>query len=296
MKVRTASATCATRRRLPEAHGHPGAGHGHRRLDLHEHAVPALYGIYSPYGFNTGYLKQVYAQTVKRSSWPPPEADPATIRVGTANAPWLGGGDVAEGNEFEGWRSGTGRWCLVGPRRRTARRSPPTSPTRPTRTSSTATGPDRDQPHADADLTDFPSYTEPPLEQRLGGWRSWRAARWPTRPARSRPTCAEPRPAACPWLPPGPGVRRHCRDGPRRGHVALGPWPGATPLTSAALGGAEQYVVSPVTNPAVSLLDLRRRRESGRPGAPIGQLTHLYPPTARSHRRMSWRRRRSGLG
>src|SRR5439155_6387001 len=71
---------------------------------LHEHAVPSMYGIFSPAIANLPYLKQVAAATTLALEEAYANARPATITFGTADAPWLGGGDVAEGNEFEGWK------------------------------------------------------------------------------------------------------------------------------------------------------------------------------------------------
>jgi hypothetical protein len=261
-------------------HGHAGASAADIIVStLHEHAVPALYGIYSPYGFNTKYLKQVYAQSVRALELAAQRAVPATIRVGRANAPWLGGGDVAEGNEFEGWRRDG---SLVALWARSAR----TGATIATYVSEPAypniVDGDEDLLGTNHTLslisTDFPSYTEAALEKRLGGVAILASGSLANQ---ASPFQADQAPS-----PDLPRVHGHRQDrafddiivmGHAVANVTLGALGSSRFLTSRALGGAEQYVVSPVTNPAVSVLVYGDDVNQGAPWAPIGKLTHIYP-------------------
>jgi hypothetical protein len=262
------------------AHGSPQASPADIIVStLHEHAVPALYGIYAPYGFNLGYLKQVYAQTLKALELADRSAVGATISVGTSDAPWLGGGDVAEGNEFEGWRRDG---SLVAFRARSARTG---------RTIATYVS-DPAYPNivdGDADLlgtnhkltlisTDFPSYTEAALERRLGG-----VAILATGSLANQASPFQADLAPSPDLPNVDGYRqtRAFDDiivmGDAVANLTFGALGRAHPLRSATVGGAEQYVLSPVTNPAVSVLVYGDAVNNGAPWAPVGKLTNLYP-------------------
>lgn len=261
-------------------HGRPHASPAEIIVStLHEHAVPALYGIYAPYAFNLGYLKQVYAQTVKALELAYAHAVPATISVGTADAPWLGGGDIPEGNEFEGWRrdgSLVAFWA----------RKASTGATIATYVSEPAYPNIVD---GDQDLlgtnhrfslisTDFPAYTEAALQQRLGGIAILASGSLANQ---ASPFQADLAPS--PDLPRVDGYQqtRAFDDivvmGRAVANVTFGALGRSRPLTSATVGGAEQYVLSAVTNPAVSVLAYGDAVNKGAPWAPFGQLTHIYP-------------------
>ena len=261
-------------------HGHPQASPADIIVStLHEHAVPALYGIYSPYGFNTPYLKYVYAQTVRALELAAERAVNATIAVGTADAPWLGGGDIAEGNEFEGWRRDG---SLVAYWARNARNgatiatyvSDPAYPN--------IVDGDQDLIGTNHRFTlispDFPVYTEDELEQRLGGVAILASGSLANQ---ASPFQADQAPS--PDLPKVDGyVQDRAFDdiivmGRAVADVTFGALAQAKPLTSDVLGGAQQYVVSPITNPAVSTLIYGDDVNEGAPWSPIGELTHLYP-------------------
>jgi hypothetical protein len=262
------------------AHGAPGATEADIVIStLHEHAVPALYGIYSPYGFNNPYLKQVYAQTVKALKLAEERAVPATVSVGTADVPWLGGGDVAEGNEFEGWRRDG---SLVAFWARNAR----TGATIATYVSEPAypniVDGDEDLIGTNHKLSlissDFPAYTEAALERRLGGIAILASGSLANQ---ASPFQADQAPS-----PDLPKVHGYVQDrafddiivmGNAVASVTFGALARAKPLASSAIGGAEQYVTSPVTNPAVSVLMYGNDVNQGAPWAPIGQLTNIYP-------------------
>jgi hypothetical protein len=262
-----------------QKHGRPQATAADLIIStLHEHAVPALYGIYAPYAFNLAYLKQVYAQTVKAMEVAYARAVPATIRVGTADAPWLGGGNIPEANEFEGWRrdgSLVAFWA----------RNAQTGATIATYVSEPAYP---NIVYGDEDLlgtnhsltlisTDFPSYTEAALEQRLGGIAILASG--------SLANQASPFQADLAPSPDLPRVDRYQQTrafddiivmGGAVANVTFGALARAKPLTAAIVGGAEQYVLSVVTNPAVSALTYGNVN-AGAPWAPLGQLTHIYP-------------------
>lgn len=246
---------------------------------LHEHAVPALYGIYSPYGFNTGYLKQVYAQSVKALKLAAARAVPATISVGTANAPWLGGGDVAEGNEFEGWlRDGSlAAFWARNARSRATIATYVSEPAYPNIVDG-----DEDLIGTNHTLTlistDFPAYTEAALEQRLGGIAILASG---TIANQASPFQADQAPS-----PDLPRVHGYQQDrafddivvmGDAVANVTFQALAKAKPLTTAPVDGAEQYVAAPITNPAVSVLVYGDDVNQGAPWAPVGKLTNIYP-------------------
>ncbi len=70
---------------------------------LHEHAVPTLFGVWAPMSHQVRYLGQVSRALTTVLERAYAKARPATLTWGTTNAPWLGGGNIPEGNEFEGW-------------------------------------------------------------------------------------------------------------------------------------------------------------------------------------------------
>jgi hypothetical protein len=262
------------------AHGYPQATAADIIVStLHEHAVPSLYGIYSPYGFNTRYLVQVYHESVHALELAAARAVPATITVGRADAPWLGGGDVAEGNSFEGWlRDGS----LAALWARSAR----TGATIATYVFEPAypniVDGDEDLIGTNHTLTlistDFPSYAEAALERRLGGIAILASGSLANQ---TSPFQADQAPS-----PDLPRVHGYQQDrafddiivmGDVIANVTFGALAHAKPLTSSALAAAERYVLSPITNPAVSLIAYGNAVDQGAPWAPIAKLTNIYP-------------------
>jgi hypothetical protein len=263
--------------RYLRAHGAPGAAPGHIVVSsLHEHAVPSLYGIYAPAPHQLPYLKAVAAATTRALAEAYDRAVPATITWGSAQAPWLGGGDIAEGNEFEGWkRDGS----LVALWARDAR----TGATVATYVSEPAYpnivfGP--------ADLvgtttktlisSDFPAYSETAIEQRLGGTAILASGSLANQ---ASPMQADIAPSADLPTVHGFAQTRAFDDIAQMGQAVAGQTFGALAggrlLTDATVGGAEQYVVSPVTGPAAAALTYGGAAQDE--WAPITSLTTIYP-------------------
>ncbi|MHB8449064.1 MAG: PKD domain-containing protein [Mycobacteriales bacterium] len=261
------------------SHGAGGAQPGDIIVSsLHEHAVPSLYGIYAPAPHQLPYLKQVAAATTRALEEAYQRAVPATITWGSANAPWLGGGDIGEGNEFEGWqRDGS----LVALWARNAR----TGATVATYVSEPAYpnivfGP--------ADLvgttartlisTDFPSYAEADIESRLGGVAILASGSLANQ---ASPMQADTAPS--PDLPKIDGLvqTRAFDDIIQLGQAVAGAsflaLAGGRVMSDATVAGDTQYLISPVTGPAVAGLTYGGVVDNGAPWAPITALTNIYP-------------------
>ena len=264
-------------------HGSPGAGTADIIVSaLHEHAVPSVYGIYGPAPHQLAYLKAVAAATTTALERAYASAIPATVSVGRADAPWLGGGDIPEGNEFEGWKRDGSLLALWA-------RDASTGATIATYVSEPAYP---NIVYGPADLIgsgtpktlisgDFPPYAEALLEQRLGGTAILASGSIANQ---ASPMQADIAPS--PDLPKvnGQTQTRAFDDIEQMGravaNMTFDALARARPLTSAAVGGAEQYVVAPVPNPAVVGLTYSEPAEeadNGAPWAPVSGLTGIYP-------------------
>ena len=264
-------------------HGSPEAGPADIIVSaLHEHAVPSVYGIYGPAPHQLAYLKAVAAATTTALEEAYARAVPATVSAGRADAPWLGGGDIPEGNEFEGWKRDGSLLTLWARDARTGATiatyvSEPAYP-------NIVYGP--------ADLIgngspktlisgDFPPYAEAIVEQRLGGTAILASGSIANQ---ASPMQADIAPS--PDLPKinGQTQTRAFDDIEQMGravaNVTLDALAHAKPLTSNIIGGAEQYVVSPAPNPAVVGLtygEPAEETDNGAPWAPVAGLTGIYP-------------------
>ena len=255
---------------------------------LHEHAVPSVYGIYGPAPHQLAYLKALAAATTNVLEQAYQRAVPATITAGHADAPWLGGGDIPEGNEFEGWKRDGSLLAIWA-------RDAKTGATIATYVSEPAYpnivfGP--------ADLVggagnaggagtktlisgDFPPYAEAMLQQQLGGTAILASGSLANQ---ASPMQADIAPS--PDLPKVGGLTqtRAFDDIVQMARAVAGvtfdALAHAQPITNGVVGGAEQYVVSPVTDPAVIGLTSGEPAEeidNGAPWAPISGLTGIYP-------------------
>src|SRR5579884_3477245 len=69
----------------------------------HEHAAPTVIGIWGPPSHQLRYLKEVAARLTSVLERAYRAARPATLSWGKGNAPWVADRVIAEGNAFEGW-------------------------------------------------------------------------------------------------------------------------------------------------------------------------------------------------
>ncbi|HEU5033804.1 MAG TPA: PKD domain-containing protein, partial [Mycobacteriales bacterium] len=267
-------------------HGAPGAGPEDIVISsLHEHAVPTLFGIWGPMSHQVRYLAQVARALRAVCERAYARAKPATLEWGTANAPWLGGGNIAEGNEFEGWpRDG----FLLALRARDLH----TGATIATYTSEPAYpnivfGPQDLVPAHGRSATqispDFPWYANEILSRRLGGVSIVASA---TLSNQASPQQADSAPS--PDLPPVHGqpqtrafddVLQMAGAVTDRVQAAL-----AHPhvVTDPTLAGTEQHVISPVDNPALVALNYL---DSDAGEGTVGTLTggSIYPAARSTH-------------
>jgi hypothetical protein len=261
------------------SHGAPAAAPADIIVSsLHEHAVPSVYGVFSPAKANVWYLKQLAATTTRALEQAYSDARPATITAGTADAPWLGGGDVAEGNEFEGWKrdgSLVALWARDAATGRTIATyvSEPAYP-------NIVFGP--------ADLagttretlisSDFPAYAEAIIEARLGGVAVLASG--------SLANQASPLQADIAPSPDLPKVDGHPQTrafddivqmGSAVANEVFAALAHGRPITDGTVAGAEQNVVSPVTNPADSALSVLDAGDDGADWAPAGNIFTVWP-------------------
>jgi len=262
-------------------HGAAGATEGNIIISsLHEHASPTLFGIWGPMSHQVRYLAQVAKTLREVCERAYANAKPATLEWGTANAPWLGGGDIAEGNEFEGWpRDG----FLLALRARDAR----TGSTIATYTSEPAYpnivfGPQDLVAEKGKTATqispDFPWYANEMLADRLGGVSIVASS---TLSNQASPQQADSAPS--PDLPRVHGQRqtRGFDDAVLMASVVTNLVEHALahphPVTDPTVASAEQYIVSPVDNPALTALNYLDSDDIGE--QPVGTLTgkSIYP-------------------
>lgn len=262
-------------------HGAPGADESNIIISsLHEHAAPTLFGIWGPMSHQVPYLKrvaEVLRATCERAY---ASARAATLEWGTASAPWLGGGNIAEGNEFEGWpRAG----FLLALRARDAH----TGKTIATYTSEPAYpnivfGPQDLVAEKGKSATqispDFPWYANEMLSQRLGGVSIVASS---TLSNQASPQQADSAPS--PDLPRVNGQRqtRAFDDAVQMASVVTNltehALAGAHPVTDPTIASAEQHIISPVDNPALLALNYLDSDDIGE--KPVGALTQksIYP-------------------
>jgi hypothetical protein len=264
------------------AHGAPSASPADIIVSsLHEHAVPSTYGIYAPAAHQLGYLKQLAAATTRALEEAYQRAVPATLTAGHGNAPWLGGGDIPEGNEFEGWRR-DGSLLALWARNAVTGATIATYVDEPAYPNIVFGPADLMGPAGSPTLIsgDFPGYAEAMIEQRLGGTAVLATG--------SLANQASPMQAD---IAPSPDLPKVDGRTPTRAfddilhmaaavtNVAFGALAAGHTLTDPVVGGAEQYIVSPVANPAVLGLAAGNEVDGSGTGAwaPVAGLTTIYP-------------------
>ncbi|MHB8512066.1 MAG: PKD domain-containing protein [Actinomycetota bacterium] len=260
-------------------HGAPNASSGDIIVSsLHEHAVPSLYGIFSPAAANLPYLKFVASKTTQALEEAFANIRPATITVGTADAPWLGGGGTAEGNEFQGWKR-DGSLVALWAHDATTDETIATYVSEPAypnivfgpadlvgTTSETLISPD------------FPAYAEAQIEQRLGGVAILASGSLANQ---ASPMQADI--ATSPDLPKVDGFAqtRAFDDIIQMGSAVANETFGALAtghlITTDFVGGADRHVVSVATNPADLALGYLNVAGDGEDWSPVGQTLTIYP-------------------
>jgi hypothetical protein len=247
---------------------------------LHEHAVPSVYGIYSPPAHNRRYLEVLAVQTARALEEAYAVAEPATLSYGTVDAPWLGGGDVAEANELEGWqRDGT----LLALWARNAR----TGATIATYVNEPAYP---NIVYGPADLVggagritlisgDFPGYAEQQIQQRVGGVAILASSSLANQ---ASPLQADIAPSYD--LPRVDGLlqTRAFDDIMQMGSVVanltFAALAASRPISQAVVAGAGTEVLTPVVNPALVALQYGDDVEQGALwDSTVGALTGIYP-------------------
>jgi hypothetical protein len=261
--------------------------HGDRRAtaadiivsSLHEHAVPTLYGIFGPSEHQLPYLRAVAAGTIQALEEAFARARPARVTWGSTDAPWLAATSVSQGNAFEGWpRDGSlaALWA----------RDATTGATIATFVQESGYpnivfGPgDLLAPDGSGRAimsTDFPSYAEHWIEQRLGGVAVLASGSLGNN---TGPMQADIAPS--PDLPKV-GSDRQTRAfddiehmGTVLGELTMEALATGRPFTDATVASAEEYLVAPGYNPAsIGLTETYNIRSLYNPT--LGAAFHYYP-------------------
>lgn len=242
------------------------AGHGVAGADesniivssLHEHAVPTLFGVWAPMSHQVRYLAEVARTLTRVLERAYENARPATLSYGTVNAPWLGGGNTPEGNEFEGWPR-DGFLLALQARAVDTGRTIATYVSEPAYPNLVYGAADLVQPGKVTKTlisADFPHYTREFLERRYGGVAIVASS---TLSNQASPEQADV--AASPDLPRVDGLRqtRAFDDIILMGHavanLTMDALAHAAVVTDPSLASAEQHVVSPADNAALVALN-----------------------------------------
>ncbi|MGN6475113.1 MAG: hypothetical protein ACTHK4_15880, partial [Mycobacteriales bacterium] len=232
---------------------------------LHEHAVPTLFGVWAPMSHQVRYLAQVSRTLTAALERAYANARPATLTWGTTNAAWLGGGEIPEGNEFEGWPRDGFLLALqahaVGAGRTIA--TYVSEPAYPNIVYGAADLVQKGRVTKTLISADFPHYTREFLQARYGGVAIVASS---TLSNQASPQQADVAPS--PDLPRVDGLRqtRAFDDIILMGHAVANLTMDALahpqPVTDGSLSSAEQHVISPADNAALLVLS-----ESCRAGA-----------------------------
>ncbi|MHB1488470.1 MAG: PKD domain-containing protein [Acidimicrobiales bacterium] len=253
---------------------------------MHEHAAPTIMGIWGPPQQALPYLKQVAAATTQALEQAFLDAQPATLSWSSGNFPWIADTHIAGGNANEGWHIDGEMLALWARSVRTGATIAtyviepgypnivngdhdliPTSP---------------NEPPATLLATDFPSYLQGYLEQRLGGLALVASGTLGMQPG---PTQDDTAPS--PDLPPVV-LNGHTYDqtrgfddavhlGKLLGNLVTGVLGHARPLRTATVAAAQRYVLAPITGPLVAAGIDVAPADGGAPWAAAGGDSTLYP-------------------
>lgn len=266
------------------AHGDPSASEADVIVStLHEHAAPTIMGIWGPPQHQLPYLKQVAAATINALELAYERMMPATLTWGTVNAPWLDSTNIANANANEGWPNDGSLLALWA-------RSARTGETIATYVSEPAYpnivyGPsDLHCPsgvNATLLSTDFPTYVQRYLEDRLGG-----IALDASGTLGDQPGPMQGDSQASTDLPPVTVDGKQCQQtvgfvdavhmGQIIGNLVSTALARGRTFTTADVAGAEQYILSPVYNPLLIALNNGAEADGGTPWNELGN-PQAYP-------------------
>lgn len=223
---------------------------------LHEHAAPTIMGIWGPPQHNLAYLKSVATAAEQALEQAFLAARPATLAWAAGNAPWIATTTLARGNTQEGWPMDGSMFALWARDARTGATiatyleepgypnivngNQDLIPTKP------------GEPPATLLSTDFPSYVQDYLQQRLGG-----LALVASGTLGGQPGPLQDDTAPSPDLPPVTigghtylqtrGFDDALHMGELLGNLAMGILGQAHPFVTASVAAAQRYVPAPVT-------------------------------------------------
>lgn len=235
----------------------------------HEHASPTVIGIWGPASHQLPYLKEVASRLTEVLERAYQKARPATLAWGQGNAPWVADRVIAEGNAFEGWPRDGSIGTLWARDARTGDTIAvyATEPGYPNIVYGPGDmiGPDKQQ---EAVLSsDFPGYAEAYIERHLGGTAIITPGTLGNQTGPLQ-TDDAPSPDLPPQRYPAPGghfqsvTLRQTRAfddaihmGRLIGNLVIGSLAHGGVIESPVLKSAQQYVRTPVDNPALVALD-----------------------------------------
>jgi PKD domain len=266
------------------AHGISNAGEADIIVSaLHEHASPSIQGIWGPPSHALPYLKQVAAAGIAALEQAFEHRRPATITWGSADAPWLDSTNIANANANEGWPNDGSLLALWA-------RDASTGETIATYVSEPAYpnivyGPnDLKCPNgvSAAELsTDFPSYLQNYLQSRLGGMALVASGTLGDQPGPLQGDSAASRD-----LPPVTVDGKQCKQtvgfddavhmGVVLGNLVTEALASGHPVNQPVVGGAEQYILSPIYNPLLLALNNVAPLDNGSPWTELGN-PEAYP-------------------
>jgi len=224
----------------------------------HEHAAPTVIGIWGPPSHQLPYLKEVAARLTYVLEHAYASARPATITWGEGSAPWVADRVIAEGNAFEGWPRDGSLGALWARDARTNRTiavyaSEPGYP-------NIVYGPGdllgRNGKTGAVLSSDFPNYADAYIERRLGG-----IAIVTDGTLGNQTSALQTDNLPSPDLPPAHGMRQTrafddiVHVGELIGNLVLGALARGHAIGRPIVRSAEQYVQTPIDNPALVALD-----------------------------------------
>lgn len=258
---------------------------------MHEHASPTIMGVWAPPQHALPYLKQVAAAATQALEQAYLDAQPATLSWGSGNFPWIADTTIAGGNANEGWHIDGEMLALWARSVRTGATiatyvvepgypnivngDHDLIPTKP------------GEPAATLLSTDFPSYVQNYLEQRLGGMALVASGTLGMQPG---PTQDDAN--LSPDLPKvtiGTNTYFQTRGfddamhlGKLLGNLATGVLGSAHFVRTDTLAAAQRYVLAPITGPLVAAGIDVAPADGGAPWAAAGGNSQVVYPIDRS--------------
>ncbi|HVA59809.1 MAG TPA: PKD domain-containing protein [Mycobacteriales bacterium] len=277
-----------------QTHGVPGATEANIIVStLHEHATPTIMGVWAPPAPALPYLEQVAAATRQALEQAFLAERRATITWGRGDAPWLASTVIARGNTQEGWPP-DGSLFTLWARDASTGATIATYVVQPGYPNIVKGPNDLVCPGGVAAAvlsTDFPSYTQNYLEARLGG-----VAMVADGTLGSQPGPMQDDTSISKDLPPQTvtvnGSPVSCQQatafddaihmGIVEGNLISEALASGHYLTSPVVAAAEQYVLTPVYNPALIALLFVAPVDGGQPWDQAGLGDQLAYPVDRS--------------